>query len=130
MIIKQQQDEIQDFLRDASNMPGGAAERVYLPESEAEVIAALEECRREGLRLTVSGAGTGLAGGRVPFGGAVLSTSRMNRIVEIDAEHLRAVVEPGAILGEFQREVESYGVFYPPDPTERSCYMGGTIATN
>jgi D-lactate dehydrogenase (cytochrome) len=130
MIIKQQQDEIHDFLKDASNMPGGAAERIYFPESEAEVVAAIEECGRDGLRLTVSGAGTGLAGGRVPFGGAVLATSRMNRIIAIDPEWMRAVVEPGVILGELQREVESHGVFYPPDPTERNCYMGGTVATN
>ncbi len=130
MIVKQQQDEIQDFLRDASNMPGGSADRIYVPEDESEVIAAVRECAREGRRLTISGAGTGLAGGRVPFGGAVLATSRLNRIVSIDPEHLRATVEPGVILGEFQREVEGLGGFYPPDPTERSCFMGGTVATN
>jgi D-lactate dehydrogenase (cytochrome) len=60
----------------------------------------------------------------------VIATSKMNRIVSIDPERLRAVVQPGVILGEFQQEVERFGVFYPPDPTERSCYIGGTIATN
>lgn len=130
MIVKQDQDEIQDFLRDASNMPGGHADRVYFPATEDDVIAALAECRRLGLRVTVSGAGTGLAGGRIPFGGGVIATSRMNRIISIDPDALRAIVEPGVILGEFQAEVERLGVFYPPDPTERTCFIGGTIATN
>ncbi|MEP7217496.1 MAG: FAD-binding oxidoreductase, partial [Bacteroidota bacterium] len=92
--------------------------------------AALAECRELGLRITVSGAGTGLAGGRVPVGGAVIATSQMKKIVSIDPQHLRAVVEPGVILGEFQAEVEQHGVFYPPDPTERTCFIGGTVATN
>ncbi len=130
MIVKHQQDEILGFLKDASNMPGGSASRVYIPESEEEIAGALAECRRLGLHVTVSGAGTGLAGGRVPFGGAVLCTARMNRVVEIDPVRQRAVVEPGVILSDFQQEVEQHGLFYPPDPTERSCFMGGTVATN
>lgn len=130
MIVKQEQDEILGFLKDASNMPGGSAERVYFPESQEEMAGAVEECRRLGLNITVSGAGTGLAGGRVPYGGAVISTARMNRIIRIDPDARRAVVEPGVILGEFQAEVERHGLFYPPDPTERSCFVGGTVATN
>lgn len=130
MIVKQEQDEILGYLKDASNMPGGYAERIYFPESEDDVIAALEECRKQRLKVTVAGAGTGLAGGRVPFGGAVIATSRMDRIIKIDAERLRATVQPGVILGEFQAEVERLGLFYPPDPTERNCFIGGTVATN
>lgn len=130
MIVKQQQDEILGFLKDASNMPGGFADRVYFPESEEEMAAAVAECRRLGLNITVSGAGTGLAGGRVPYGGAVISTARMNRIIEIDPVARRAIVEPGVILGEFQAEAERHGLLYPPDPTERSCFIGGTVATN
>jgi len=130
MIVKQEQDEIEGYLKDASNLPGGHAERVYLPESEEQVIAALGECRSNGVKVTVAGAGTGLAGGRVPFGGAVIGTARLNRVAAIDADRLRAIVQPGVILGGFQAEVERLGLFYPPDPTERSCFIGGTIATN
>jgi D-lactate dehydrogenase (cytochrome) len=130
MIVKDQQDEIQGFLRDASNMPGGSAERVYFPESEDEVAALLEDCYGNNIPVTASGAGTGLAGGRVPFGGVVLSTARLNRILEIDSATMRAVLEPGVVLGEFQREVEQYDLLYPPDPTERNCFVGATVATN
>ncbi|HVZ40979.1 MAG TPA: FAD-binding oxidoreductase [Candidatus Kapabacteria bacterium] len=130
MFIKQDQDEIIGFLKDASNMPGGWAERVYFPECEDDVVAALAECRARGTPATAAGAGTGLAGGRVPFGGAVIATSRMNAILRIDADRMRGVVQPGVILGEFQQETERLDLLYPPDPTERTCFMGGTVATN
>ncbi len=130
MVTKSDPEAIHDYLHDASNLPGGAADIVYFPESEDDVVVALKESRALGRTVTVAGAGTGLAGGRVPFGGAVISTSRMNSIISIDSSRRRAVVSPGVILGEFQSEVERHDLLYPPDPTERTCFMGGTVATN
>jgi D-lactate dehydrogenase (cytochrome) len=81
----------------------------------------------------VSGAGTGVVGGRVPFGGIVLATDKLNRIGEIvagDAGGGHATVEAGVTLADFRRAVESQRLLYPPDPTEWSCYMGGTVVTN
>jgi D-lactate dehydrogenase (cytochrome) len=130
MIVKQEQDEIAGFLRDASNMPGGTAERVYIAESADEIATLLAECTRTSTPVTIAGAGTGLSGGRVPIGGSVLSTARLNRILAIDADARRAIVEPGVMLAELQTEVERLGLLYPPDPTERTCSIGGTIATN
>lgn len=130
MIVKKEQDEIAGFLHDASNIPGGAAERVCLAETAEEVAALLAECTRTGTPLTVSGAGTGLAGGRVPMGGSVLATARMSRILSIEPDTMRTAVEPGVMLGDLQAEVERRGMLYPPDPTERGCSIGGTIATN
>jgi len=80
--------------------------------------------------VTVSGAGTGTVGGRVPFGGVVLATDRLNRIKRIDRKERCAVAEAGVILSDFQKAVESEGLLYPPDPTERGCFLGGTVATN
>jgi len=130
MIVQSEQDAIQRYLRDASNMPGGAADTVYIPESEGEIVELLAEASRAAVPVTVSGAGTGLAGARTPMGGYVVSLERLNRIRSIDVEHRSAVVEPCAVLGDFQREVESLDLFYPPDPTERNCCIGGTLATN
>ncbi len=130
MISKHQQDEIVGYLRDASNMPGGFAEEVCIPESEEELREALERASASGTSVTVAGAGTGLSGGRTPFGGIVVSMERFNRIGPIDPARGTAVVGPGVLLGAFQQEVESHGLFYPPDPTERNCFMGGTISTN
>ncbi|HEX7313053.1 MAG TPA: FAD-binding oxidoreductase [Pyrinomonadaceae bacterium] len=133
MLVKQEQDEIQSFLGDASNTAGGRAERVLFPESAREVARALAEAAREGTPLTVAGAGTGIVGGRVPYGGAVLSTARLNRVGEFVRETWGggwATAGAGVVLSDFQREAKARGLLYPPDPTEASCYLGGTVATN
>lgn len=124
---------MQSFLGDASNLAGGHAARVLLPETAAEVADELARCTREGTPVTVSGAGTGVVGGRVPFGGVVLSTDRLRRIKEVAREESgggRASAEAGVILSELQRAANAEGLLYPPDPTEWSCSLGGTVATN
>src|SRR5258705_11979314 len=133
MQIKSNPDEIQSFLSDASYMRDGYADRVVLPESVDEVMEILAAATREGTPVTVSGAGPGLVGGRVVFGGIVLATDKLNRIESIihDSEgHGHAIAEPGVVLSDFQQAVEAKGLLYPPDPTERGCYLGGTVATS
>lgn len=122
--------DLQDYLTDASFIRDGYAERVVIPESVEEVAQTLAEANRDRVPVTVSGAGTGTVGGRVPFGGIVLATDRLNRIKVIDRTNNTAVAEAGVILSDFQRVVESEGLLYPPDPTERGCFLGGTVATN
>ena len=132
MLTKTQSDEIQDFLSDASYLPGGHAERVVFPESAEDVAHILAGATRTKTLVTVSGAGTGTVAGRVPFGGIVIATDKLNRMKSIVREGAggRAIAEAGVRLIDLQREVESQGLLYPPDPTERSCFLGGTIATN
>jgi D-lactate dehydrogenase (cytochrome) len=130
MIIKTDIDTIEPYLSDASNMPGGVAEEVIIPETQDELREAIVRSASAGKAVTVAGAGTGLAGGRVPFGGVILSTERLNRIVSIDAASRRGVVEPGVSLQEYQAAVSEAGMLYPPDPTERGAAMGGTVACN
>ncbi|HEX8688352.1 MAG TPA: FAD-binding oxidoreductase, partial [Pyrinomonadaceae bacterium] len=132
MLVKTEQDEIQSFLADASNTAGGRAERVVFPESGEEAARSLAEAAREGRPVTAAGAGTGVVGGRVPFGGVVLSTARLNRVGEFarEARGGSATAGAGVVLSDFQREAHARGYFYPPDPTEGSCYLGGTVATN
>ena len=130
MLIKNDPDVVYTYLSDASNMPGGSADEIYIPETEDELREAMMSCAKEGKRITIAGSGTGLAGARVPFGGAVVSTERLNRIVSIDAASKRAVVEAGVRLSDFQTAVEREGCLYPPDPTERAAAMGGTVACN
>jgi D-lactate dehydrogenase (cytochrome) len=133
MHTKTDADEIQSFLSDASFIRGGHADRVVLPESVEEVSDVLASANRDRTPVTVSGAGTGTVGGRVPFGGIVLATDRLNHIKSIDADEHgggRAVAEAGVILADFQRAVDQQGLLYPPDPTERGAFLGGTVATN
>ena len=132
MQIKSSPDEIQSYLSDASFIREGHAERVVFPESAAEVAEIVAGANRERTPVTVSGAGTGTVGGRVAFGGIVLATDRLNRIKSIVHEDGGgyAVVEPGVFLSDLQRAVDQEGLLYPPDPTERGCFIGGTVATN
>ena len=132
MHIKSEPDEIRDFLGDSSNLAGGHAARVLVPVSAEEVAEALAEAARARLPLTVAGAGTGIVGGRVPFGGVVLSTYKLNRIGEVvrDAHGAHVTAGAGVVLSDLQRAAQAEGLFYPPDPTEWSCSLGGTVATN
>ncbi len=130
MQTKTAAEDLQNYLTDASNMAGGHAEKLVVPESADEIAEILREVNSEKIPVTISGARTGTVGGAVPFGGYVISLERMNKIKSIDRETMTAVVEPGVILGDLQKAVEAQGLFYPPDPTEWSCQIGGTVATN
>jgi glycolate oxidase len=78
------------------------------------------------------GAGTGLTGGALAVdGGLVLTTRRMNRILEIDKESLTAWVEPGVFNGDLQTAAAEYGLFFPPDPASMDySTLGGNAAEN
>lgn len=129
MIIKTSSDEIQNYLSDASNLKGNC-DAVYFPETETDVISILKEANEKKVKVTISGNGTGLTGARVPQDGIVISTEKMNHIIEINEKEKTATVEPGVILADFQKLVNEKKLMYPPDPTERNCFIGGTVATN
>ncbi len=108
-----------------------AEPEVVVRVTSAEQIAEIFRlAQRERVPVTPRGAGYGLSGGSVPVcGGIVLSTEKMNRILEIDKENLMVTVEPGVITGDIHRAVEAEGLFYPPDPASLdSCSIGGNIA--
>ena len=129
MIIKTQQDEIQHYLIDASNTKG-FCEAVYIPENVSEMAEIIKEANSNKHPVTISGNGTGLTGARVPKGGIVISTEKLNNIIDINSEKNFALVEPAVLLSDLQDAVQSRGLLYPPDPTERNCFVGGTVATN
>lgn len=81
--------------------------------------------------VTVRGSGTGLVGACVPTeGGILLDMSKMNAIIELDRTNLTLRVEPGVLLMDISAYVEPEGLFYAPDPGEKSATIGGNIATN
>jgi len=103
---------------------------VVRPHTAEEIVKILSIANQEKIPVTPRGGGTGLSGGAVPvYGGIVLSTQNMNKILEIDRDNLMAVVEAGVVTGELGREVEKYGLFYPINPASLdSCTIGGNIA--
>jgi D-lactate dehydrogenase (cytochrome) len=130
MLRKSEQDLIENFLSDASNMQGASASEVVMPESAEDVSRILRECSDKGIPVTFSGSRTGTVGGALPFGGCIVSLEKMNEIGELDQVSKTIEVGAGVILDAFQKHTESLGYIYPPDPTEWSCQIGGTIATN
>jgi glycolate oxidase subunit GlcD len=105
---------------------------VVFAESTEQVSALLRFATERKIPVTPRGAGVGYVGGCVPLqGGIALSVARMNRILEINVADGVAVVQPGVITGELQRQVAALGWFYPPDPASlNECSLGGNIATN
>jgi FAD/FMN-containing dehydrogenase len=114
------------YLEDASGYRGHA-ERVFAPADEAGVAAVLHEASARSTPVTIAGAGTGITGARVPFGGWVLSIEKLNRVKILQG---LAIIGAGAPLSELHAAAQRTGQFYPPDPTETSASIGGTIATN
>ncbi len=128
MQVKTQKDEIENYLIDASNLPGGFSEKLFIPETAEQIAEIFREANERNVHVTVSGARTGTVGGAIPFGGYVVSLEKFNRIKEIN--HDFAIVESGVMLNDLQKAVAAKDLFYPPDPTEWSCQIGGTVATN
>jgi D-lactate dehydrogenase (cytochrome) len=129
MIKKTNRDEIESFLVDASNYKGNC-DVVYFPENEDEIISIIKEANAKKTPVTVAGNGTGLTGARVPDSGVVISTEKLNRIIEINGEMHFIVVETGVILSTMLEKLKEQNLLYPPDPTEQNCFIGATIATN
>jgi glycolate dehydrogenase FAD-linked subunit len=107
-------------------------EVVVFPRSTEQVVAAVRVARENNLAIVGRGAGTGLSGGAIArSGGMIISFARMNRILEIDIENERAVVEPGVVNLDISLAVEPYGYFYAPDPSsQRACTIGGNVSEN
>jgi len=142
-------EKIAAYLRDESSAFTGNAERVFLPRSAAEVAWILGQANDAGARVTISGAGTSITGSRVPLsGGWVVSMEQVRHPASerppvgfeqvhrrdfsffLDSAGKRAIVPAGVRLSELDEALERFGLLYPPDPTEMSAMIGGTVATN
>ena len=106
-------------------------EAVIQAQTAQEICEVLAYCNAHAIPVTPRGAGTGLCGGCVTLhGGVVLSTERMKRVLEVDTQNMTATLEPGVLLMEFPKSLEGTGLFYPPDPGEKTATMGGNAMTN
>ncbi|PIE68141.1 MAG: FAD-binding oxidoreductase [Deltaproteobacteria bacterium] len=147
------------YLSDESKMTADAFEWLFFPANEAELCAVVRQMAKSNIKMTVCGARTGLAGGCLPSQGALIAMDKFNRITGLhydsraeewrvqsgcavslseldkclatksipDLEH-RTDEAGQAALARFREEKARY--FYPPDPTETSASLGGTVATN
>ncbi len=142
--------QIRDYLSDESQLFKAEEEKVeaiYFPETEEDVISILKKANEEKKPVSVSGAGTGITGSRVPMqGGLVVSMEKFLKIrprentetfqglageilFTVNCDEMSATVPPGMTLSDLARAL-THDLFYPPDPTEQSAQLGGTLATN
>jgi glycolate oxidase len=104
---------------------------VVLPDSGEEVQQVVRACQRAGVPFVARGAGSGLSGGALPVeDGVLISLSRMRRILEVDLDNQRVLVEPGVTNIAVSQAVGP-DHFYPPDPSSQIvCTIGGNVAEN
>ena len=130
MLIKRDQSSIKSYFEDSSNLKGGHADSIVIPENIDELSEFVKKANRDKLPITVSGGGTGTTGSRIPFGGAVISLEKFNKIIDISKEKMCAVAQSGVLVENFKSACENRGLFYASHPTEKSAFLGGTISTN
>src|SRR5262249_32320440 len=105
---------------------------VVFPSNTQEVANITKLAARTDTPIVGRGAGTGLSGGAIAVaGGIMLVFARMNRILEIDYENQRAVVQPGVVNFDLTQAVEHAGLYYAPDPSsQKACTIGGNVSEN
>jgi len=105
---------------------------VVLPETTGQVQAVVRACQAARVPFVARGAGTGLSGGALPVAdGVVIALTRMNRILEVDLEGARIVVQPGVTNLQVTETVIGDGFYYAPDPSSQQvCTIGGNVAEN
>lgn len=117
----------------SDGLPGyrRAPKLAVFPGSRDEVVAVVRELARRKVAFVPRGAGTGLSGGALSDDTVLLGLQRLKRILDIDVENRRAVVEPGVVNLSLNRAVARYALLYAPDPSsEAACTIGGNIAEN
>lgn len=121
------EDYAHDELAHSESFP----EVVVKVNTTEEISKILRYASQQGIPVVPRGSGTGLVGSAVAiYGGIMLDMTGMNKILELDSENLILTVEPGVLIMDIHKYVESFDFFYPPDPGEKSATIGGNISTN
>ncbi|MDG1197437.1 MAG: FAD-linked oxidase C-terminal domain-containing protein [Actinomycetota bacterium] len=123
--------ELQLYGKDSSVLSGVPA-TVCFPVNAEEVQGIVSICNRFQRPFIARGSGTGLAGGAVPVGNPVIiSTAKMNKVLEIDLEDRIAWVEPGVLNLDLSKALMKFGFHFAPDPSSQQvCSIGGNVANN
>jgi len=113
-------------------LPEFAPDAILVPENGEQIAKIMKIANKDNINIIPRGAGTNICGSSVAReGGVVMAFHRMNRILEIDKESMCAVVQPGVINGDLQKEVAQYNLMYPPDPASMFVStIGGNVSLN
>ncbi len=129
MIVKNNKDEFQSYLTDASNLQGNATE-LSIPESKIELQELIKNLYSKNIEFTISAGGTGTTGSKVPMGGVMISMEKLNKVIDFDMLNKTITLEAGYRLIDLQNLLKEHNLFLPPNPTETWSMIGGNISTN
>src|SRR5437764_3345367 len=104
---------------------------VALPKSVEDIEAAIALAREEGFPVIARGGGSS-QNGQTLGEAVVLDTSRyVKQVLEVDTEAGTAVVQPGIVLDELNRQLKSTGWYFPVDvSTSANATIGGMTGNN
>ncbi|MBT8462562.1 MAG: FAD-binding protein [Gemmatimonadetes bacterium] len=126
-----ERDRLIAYEADALTTSRGLPDAAVFPADRDELIEVIRLLHEARVPFVARGAGTGLAGGAVARGGVLVCTTRMHRILEVDAAAQTALVEPGVLTDAINGAAEEYGLRYLPDPASAAaCTIGGNVAMN
>ncbi|MDP9727996.1 FAD-linked oxidase C-terminal domain-containing protein [Alicyclobacillus tolerans] len=127
-----QSDKLKAYDCDAYVAEKAMPRAVVFPQSTEQVASIVKILNREQIPFLPRGAGTGLSGGATPFAGeVVISLVKMDRLLHVDFENHRAIVQPGFVNLVLSRQIAHRGFYYAPDPSSQSvCTIGGNVAEN
>ncbi len=125
-------EEILVYESDGVSLIKGKAEAVLLPSKTSEVVEIVKLAHENKIPFVARGAGTGLSGGCVAGnGGWIISTARLDKILEIDLENRIAIVQPGVVNETLSETLHPLGYHFAPDPSsQKTCTIGGNLAEN
>jgi glycolate oxidase len=131
-IIHNDDISLSSYASDESYLQSVLPEIVVFPETTQQIKETVKIANQEKIPVTVRGGGSGVTGAAIPIHhGILISTKKMNHILEIDEENLTVTTEPGIILENLHKAVETKNLFYPPDPNSLdTCSIGGNLATS
>jgi glycolate oxidase len=131
--ISTDKEDLLCYSFDASIYKGKLPYAIAWPKNTEDVIKIVRFANEKNLFIIPRGAGTGMTGAAVaPIERClIISFEKMKKILDIDTKNMTVTVQPGIINSKLQKELESLGFFYPPDPASMNmCTIGGNVATN
>lgn len=131
--ISTEKEDILCYSFDASISNRALPYAVAWPKNTEDVVKLIKFAIDKNLFIIPRGGGTGVTGAAIPLmkNSLVISLEKMKKLLDIDTRNMTVTVQPGIINGKLQKELESLGYFYPPDPASMNiCTIGGNVATN
>ena len=128
--ISVKETDLDQHAKDESFHQAHRPAAVVWPGSAQEISEILAFANQENIPVTPWGAGTSLEGNPIPiFGGIVLDTLRMDKVLEVRVDDFQVDVQAGAKYKDMNALLGKQGLFFPPDPGANAS-IGGMIANN